>query len=270
METKKVDQILQYTLALAAQEDDIYDRQLGPIHLIKYVYLADLAYATVNNGQTYTGVNWQFYHYGPWAETVWNQLDPALSEICATQRTKESPTYDKDIKRWYLDQNDADEILNRLAKQIPPAITMSLKRDVHKFTKDTTTLLHHVYLTKPMLRTRPHDFLDFSNLEQPARSATSKSVPGIEQVELSKKRQKKIQEERNALRKRIQEKLEQKKLARQSRQPSTCLPRYDDVFFNGLKWLDSLAGEDIGEFKAEVRIDDSVWSLPGRDETDVP
>ena len=54
----KVDLVLQYALLLAGQEDDYFDRQLGPIHLIKYVYLADFAFARRNRGETYTGVDW--------------------------------------------------------------------------------------------------------------------------------------------------------------------------------------------------------------------
>jgi hypothetical protein len=42
MDVKKVDLILKYILAAAGQED-FSNREVGPIHLVKYVYLADLA-----------------------------------------------------------------------------------------------------------------------------------------------------------------------------------------------------------------------------------
>jgi hypothetical protein len=45
MKSNKIDLLIQYTLLVAGQEDEYLDRQLGPIHLIKYVYLADLVYA---------------------------------------------------------------------------------------------------------------------------------------------------------------------------------------------------------------------------------
>lgn len=41
----KVDQIIQYSLLCAGEEDNFFDRRFSPIHMIKYVYLADLAYA---------------------------------------------------------------------------------------------------------------------------------------------------------------------------------------------------------------------------------
>ena len=50
---EKINHILQYALLVAAQSDDYLDRQLGPIHLIKYVYLADMDYAKYHEGQTY-------------------------------------------------------------------------------------------------------------------------------------------------------------------------------------------------------------------------
>ena len=45
MDIQKIDLLLQYALAVASEEDDFKNQRLGAIHLIKYVYLADLAYA---------------------------------------------------------------------------------------------------------------------------------------------------------------------------------------------------------------------------------
>jgi len=42
MDIKRVDLLLKYILAAAGQEDP-GNREVGPIHLVKYVYLADLA-----------------------------------------------------------------------------------------------------------------------------------------------------------------------------------------------------------------------------------
>ena len=48
-----------------------------------------------------------------------------------------------------------------------------------------------------------------------------------------------------ALKKKIQAKLAEKKLQKQQITMSKP-PRYDDIFFEGVKWLDSLAGDPIG------------------------
>lgn len=36
----RVDAIIKYALSVASQNDNFTERELGPIHLIKYVYLA--------------------------------------------------------------------------------------------------------------------------------------------------------------------------------------------------------------------------------------
>jgi hypothetical protein len=47
---------LKYILAAAGQED-YGNREVGPIHLINYVYLADLAFAERHGGETFTGTS---------------------------------------------------------------------------------------------------------------------------------------------------------------------------------------------------------------------
>jgi hypothetical protein len=46
MDIKKIDLLLKFILAAAGQEDTGH-RELGPIHLIKYVYLADPAFEKI-------------------------------------------------------------------------------------------------------------------------------------------------------------------------------------------------------------------------------
>ena len=51
MDTAKVDLLIQFALAVAAEEDALAERELGPIHLIKYVYLADSHTPSVTTGR---------------------------------------------------------------------------------------------------------------------------------------------------------------------------------------------------------------------------
>jgi len=85
MKSSKIDLLIQYAILIAGQEDDYLDRQLGPIHLIKYVYLADLAQAERNCGETFTGIAWQFYKFGPWSQAVNERIEPALAAIGANK-----------------------------------------------------------------------------------------------------------------------------------------------------------------------------------------
>jgi len=54
-----------------------------------------------------------------------------------------------------------------------------------------------------------------------------------------------------ALKERIQAKLAEKKLKKQQITMAKP-PRYDDVFFEGVKWLDSLAGDPVQEQDGEM------------------
>lgn len=82
----RVDLVLQYSLLVAGEQDTSFDRQLGPIHLLKYVYLADLFHATKNEGATYTGTEWKFYKFGPWSQSVNERIEPALNAIYADKK----------------------------------------------------------------------------------------------------------------------------------------------------------------------------------------
>jgi hypothetical protein len=137
--TSNVDLVIQYSLLVAGDEDDYFDRQLGPIHIIKYVYLADLSYARLNNGQSFTGIDWQFYKFGPWSQAVHARIEPALNAIHANRKQFSSDYDDKeDWVRWDLHD---DRLLEEKRRTLPPIIRMDLKRDIHKFGKDTPSLL---------------------------------------------------------------------------------------------------------------------------------
>jgi len=53
-------------LAQKAMEEEVF---MGLTRLMKMVYLVDLAYAE-KHGKTYTGFDWFFHHYGPYAREV--------------------------------------------------------------------------------------------------------------------------------------------------------------------------------------------------------
>src|SRR5258708_28753150 len=95
----RTDRLLQYVLVVAAQEDDWRDRELGPIHFLKYAYLGDLAYAARHEGEGYTGAEWQFYHFGPWQLQVHERIEPALAAIHADRKSLPN-SFDDDFVRF--------------------------------------------------------------------------------------------------------------------------------------------------------------------------
>lgn len=102
MEIDRLDEIIQYTLIVAGQQDEYADRELGPIHLIKYTYLADIAHARHTKGESYTGVPWRFHKFGPWSYEVFDRIDSALSAVNAQRRNISHPKYEDDFTRSRL------------------------------------------------------------------------------------------------------------------------------------------------------------------------
>jgi len=150
MDAARLDLLLQYALAAAGQEDP-GQRELGPIHLIKYAYLADLAHAERHGAETFTGVPWRFFHFGPWALEVNDRIEQAAAAVSAERRTFTSARHKGEFVR-YLVQDEA--LYGRLARQLPGEIASAVKRAVHEHGNDTYGLLNHVYLTRPMLCAR--------------------------------------------------------------------------------------------------------------------
>lgn len=257
-----VDLLLQYALLVAGEEDEYIDRQLGPIHLIKYVYLADLAYAQHNEGKTFTGIGWQFYKFGPWSQAVNERIEPALLTIGADKKTFPSNYEDKDDWiRWSLRD---ERLLQEKEWKLPTDITMYLKRYVHRFGKDTFSLLDYVYSTRPMLSAAPNDYLDFSLAVEGASSAESEPQQ-LRIDNLSAKKKKKFKERMRVL----QEKYKSRGPKELRLVNPVKNPRYDEIYEEGIAWLDDLAGQQLTPGEKVAEFSDEVWKSPARKGEDV-
>ena len=168
IDDKKIDLIIQFALLVAGQEDDFFSRKLGPIHLLKYVYLADVYYAEKHVGETFTDTDWVFFNFGPWSPYVHSRIEPSLQYIRAEKDNFESK-YGGDVTRWYKTD---DDLLSRCRRSLPSEITVRLKNDVHKYLTDTPSLLDYVYKTKPMLVAAPSSRLDFTVVRNEVVSET--------------------------------------------------------------------------------------------------
>lgn len=252
----RVDQIVQFALARAAHEDDWALRELGPIHLIKYVYLADLAYARSHNGQTFTGIDWVFFHFGPWSAPLFERLDDAAQLIGARVRTFETSRADKDGKRYSVSSADADQLERQLVRELPPPVVSAIKRAVHQFSSDTTGLLHYIYQTPPMLRAAPNERLDFTlAIQQPTE-------PAAQSPALTRRQEKKHEAAVAASRLAFKERLTAVK-ARQRGPMESRPPRYDEVFEAGVRRLDAEA--EVEPLRGEVVFPDDIWKGDWRD-----
>lgn len=256
-DTAKIQQIMQYALLVAAQNDDPYDRQLGPIHLVKYVYLSDMEYAKYHEGQTYTGTDWKFHHFGPWSTAVFNQIDSALVPLGAKKKSFQSKFSDDDCIRWSIDSDETT--YERVKKGLPVDVWGSVAKNVEKYRDDTTSLLHFVYATRPMLHAAPGESLDFHLMVEPKIEKGEEYVPFMER--LSARKRKKLKQGMDEMRERFRQRMAEKKP-----EPYAAgnAGRIDAVFEEGVAWLDSLAGDPFPEKGATVHFSDEVWKSKAR------
>jgi hypothetical protein len=256
MDPRKVDLVIQYALAVASEAEDYNERELGPIHLLKYVYLADLAYAQDGVG-SFTEAVWRFHHFGPWSVEIHGRIAPAVQAIHANERRFPSRFKEEDAVRWRVqDPNLAEKLESRL----PWSVARAVKQAVHKYHNDTTALLHDVYRTGPMLKAAPEEILDLS---PPPAEAPLEEVQEMAPLPvLSKNKIKKLQ----AL---VKKRLEENRQTRTLVAPDPA-PRYDEVFARGQEWLDQQAGDPVKSERGRIRFSNEVWRSPGRRDPEIP
>ncbi len=256
----KVDLVLQYALLLAGQEDDFIDRDLGPIHLIKYVYVADLAHARHHQGATFTGADWTFYKFGPWAQPVHARIPTALKALGADEKIFQSEYEDRE--NWTRWCRRDEYLLEQRDRQLPFEVRVELRRCVHTFGHDTPALLDYVYKTRPMLAAAPGERLNFAlDVREPTPGESSENPI----TALTDRRRKKLKERMRALRE--QSKAEAAVKRDLVKPPA---PRYDEVYSSGMQWLDSVAGPALAEGTLTAEFSDEVWKSPTRHGEDLP
>jgi hypothetical protein len=261
-----VDKLIQFVLTAAGQEDDARDRELGQIHLIKYLYLADLLYAEQHEGKIYTGVRWKFHHFGPWSHDVYQRIEPSLQHIQANKRIIPS-NYEDDFVRWSLCD---DQVFHQLQEEIPLFLRHAIQKYVHKFIGITEDLLHFIYNTRPMLKAKPGDVLDFTSVAPTDKEQIvniSEHMVETRNSILSVRQKKKKQQSLERLRQQFKERLEAKK-KRKKVYPDP--PRYDEVFYEGINALDAIAGIGFPEGTGIVQFSNDIWTSKARFDPDVP
>jgi len=255
----RTDLVLQYIAAVAGQETG-WDRELGMIHFIKYVYLADLEYSKSHNGTTYTGLPWIFHHFGPWSVDCFNRIEPALKAIGATKRTIASDTY-KDFDRWSV---DSDELFDRLGNKLDLAVAGAVQKYFRKFGSDTYCILDYVYKTAPMISAAPGEPLDFTHVLSIKNISTDEEIRSDLTPRQIKLRRKKLSEFKERINQRLERKVQENRM-------KTCPlpPRYDEIFFEGLAQIDAAAASELagGEYIAEFS--DDIWKSKARHDPDL-
>ena len=252
MNSERVDHIVQFLLARAAQEDEWMARELGPIHILKYLYLADVAHAK-RAAESFTGIEWRFYRFGPWSDAPLARIEPAVHSVSGVIRQMSG---DFDGTRYSVHPEDAEGLERRLDALLPSSVTSTLKKAVHSFTNDTQGLLHFVYQTRPMLAAKPGDLLHFRN--EPIETPTVAEPKKAETRNQEKRVEAALEEARKKVRERLDELKSQPRLVE-----LVPAPRYDEVFVQGMRHMNDAA--EVPHLEGELRFDEGVWIDGWRD-----
>ena len=260
MDEQVVQDLVSFALAEAARQDHAVS--LGPIHLMKLLYLADWAYAKAHGGTLLTGISWKFHHFGPYANAVEVNIERAANRTTSGHRTFYGNKSGREVKRWEMEQEDSTESLYlQLEERLPFEGVTAIKRAIREFGSATYPLLHHVYATPPMRRAAPGEILDFAAAVEDLHTSTEGSEDpdpvtiAHAPADLSKTQRKKREKAIETLKARME-------AARirsvQSQALISVEPVVDAVYEEGVSWLDNLQGQ-AAPFTGTLDIDPSIW-----------
>jgi hypothetical protein len=261
MNIQKIDAILAQILASAGSLEDYRERELGPIHFIKYLYLADLFFAEKHNGQTLTGIRWRFHHFGPWDTGVYQHLDSGLAALGAEKKTISSQYGPDDYIRW----NPGTSAAKRPVAGLDLEVALFTERMVRKFANRTPDLLDFVYKTPPMLRAAPEEYLSFEPSGFSFRETDA--FTRVKPIERTEKQKKKLREWEKLARAHLSEKI--KEIRGRKQAAVSTPPRYDNVFFEAMSMMEASDLPEITLGQHTARMDDSVWHSKARREDGV-
>ena len=188
MNVEHVYNLIHFFLAYASQADDRRARELGPIHILKYLYLADVAYAARKKGRSYTGIQWEFYHFGPWDPGAHDSIQESVRRIGAEIRVFSWGEAKKESYRYSLLHDLTNDEFERIERELPVSISGPVGKLIREYGSDTNRLLHHVYRTEPMLHASPRELLDLSVVPQEVRRAKPAEKPKLTAKQTQKRK----------------------------------------------------------------------------------
>lgn len=193
--------------------------------LVKYLYLLDTYTAEESGGKAVSGIEWTFWHFGPYSAQAAQAMDDLVARRAIFANQIESESGDKEFTLYNLSSRQHAHGLKDL--DIPAGVRLRIHADMKRYGKDLSQLLNYVYFhTAPMEGVQPGQILDFSE----CRKITPDDV---KHVEMPKLRPKAIKQTRTKLRELIQ--------SRKSVQPIEQGP-FDETYYSALSILD---GEPI-------------------------
>jgi len=259
-----VKDLLRFSLAATAtRQDEFRMRELGPIHLLKYLYLADWAYARSHDGQSITGIDWIFYDFGPFASAALALILTFVPSLDVQSRNFIGVDEIERTKWCFQRDSETEDLFIKLEEVIPKEASSAIMHAARDFGGATYPLLDMVYKTLPMRNSTPNQKIDFAKAIETFPEwgiiQPSPEIPDIIKIEatsaLSNTKQKKIEQKKAILRARMKRAIELV-----DAQPGMEIkPIYDELFYEGTAAMDAQIGEVIGEREGTFTFDQSVW-----------
>ena len=206
----------------------------GKTKMVKLLYLIDVENYRIRR-TTISGLEWRFYHYGPYAFEIDNVLNDMELDI-----PQDSVTTEAGHKATVFRSNRG--LRPRLNEHLPSSRELRIVNTVIRDwgEAELNPLLNHVYFyTEPMEHAERGDVLDFSTIQ---RRRSSRAV--AHEVAMPSDRL-------NEFRTRLQE-----TKAKRIRRPLHPAPRFDSVYRAALARLRS--EETAGVAAGSVEIPDEV------------
>jgi hypothetical protein len=258
---QRIDLLVQYAVAAAARAE-FPDNRLGPIHILKYIYLADLAHAE-QHGETFTGATWTFFHFGPWCQPIHARIEPAV-RAAGFDTLKTEGEYGEFVR--YTSRNRT--LRDKLEPDLPISVSRAIDKAIRRYGTDTPALLEAVYLTQPMRLASPGGKLVLGGGEREQAEAPSRMgdapTPGLT-AKQEKNRAKKLRE----LKERVRAELAGSHTPTGAPRAYTP-PRYDDIFERGTDALDEQLPSQVESCDFDLTFDESVWDSAMRRDEELP
>jgi hypothetical protein len=188
--------------------------------LLKLLYLFDVEFYR-SHGTTFTGLEWKFFHLGPWT----NEFDPLLRELVEGDAIVETKSLKPDYETKFYRASEPSDLGQIFQKYSDQAILITL---LDRWAESSTgEILDYVYFrTEPMeygIRNQP---LDFSRIVQQAAQKYVRTASGKTRKEIADARRE------------IQKSLENI-VSKEAKRFAFTPPRYDDEYFTALEKLDN-------------------------------
>lgn len=197
-----------------------HDGYITKTKLLKLLYLFDVEYYR-NHRRTFTGLEWVYFHLGPWTD----EYDPILQDLVSRNILIPSQSSHSDYETTFYrtpERVDVFKLFPQFADEKALRVVLNAWGN-----KTTAEILDHVYFrTEPMEKGERGQLLDFSVIpaEEPLHYRRSSSGKTPEQI--------------RQLRKKFQQESAGRTTSKEVKMITP--PRYDEEFWEAMSKLETM------------------------------